>query len=82
MKKVGGKISKNISGIEAVSRFVRIAVDFKSEITIQKDGIVGNAKSIMFVLNMRLDKDSEVTIVASGKDEEAAVEALSNVLGF
>lgn len=82
MTKKIGKVTKPIMGTGAVCRFIRDAVNFESQISIEKDGTVGNAKSMMFVLSMGLDIGSEVTISASGNDEDAAVETLSEALGF
>lgn len=82
MRKVSGIVTSPMMETVAVSRFIGTAVEFKSEINIEKDGKVGNAKSMMFVLTLMIDSGSKVTITAYGEDEEAAVESLSAVLGI
>lgn len=69
-------------GTEAVSYFIGKAVGYNSEISIEKDGKVGNAKSMMFVLTLMLTQGSVVSIRASGEDEDAAVETLADALGL
>ncbi len=38
-------------------------------------------KSIMGMMGLGLDRDDTVTIIADGKDEEAAVAGIENFLG-
>jgi len=40
-----------------------------------------NAKSLLGILSMGLTKDSEMTILAEGKDEQEAVMALIELAG-
>lgn len=82
MRTEKGRVSKPMMGTGAVSRFIGTAIEFKSEIGIEKDGKVGNAKSMMFVLTLMLDLGSEVTIRASGEDEDVAVKTLAEALGL
>lgn len=56
--------------------FVKVASEFKSEIEIKSNGVTKNGKSIMGLMSLGLVKDSEITLVAKGEDEEAALNKL------
>ncbi|WP_073998537.1 HPr family phosphocarrier protein [Anaerococcus urinomassiliensis] len=62
------------------SIFIRAAVKFPCDITVEKNGRSYNAKSIMSVLSMSASNGDELTIKASGDDEEDAVKALVDVI--
>ncbi|MFH2056009.1 MAG: HPr family phosphocarrier protein [bacterium] len=62
------------------ARIVQVASKFKSEITLEKDGVPVNGKSIMGVMMLAAGMGSEVTITVQGEDEEAALKALAEVL--
>lgn len=57
-------------------QFANLASQFKSEISVEKDGNVANGKSILGLLMLVADYGSEITIRAEGPDEQEAVEAL------
>ena len=69
---------KNASGLHArpAGMFVKKASEFKSTVEIKAKDKVVNAKSIMGIMSLGLGKGEEVTICAAGADEEAAVNAL------
>ncbi|MBA2405377.1 MAG: HPr family phosphocarrier protein [Bdellovibrionales bacterium] len=56
--------------------FVKVASEFKSVIEIKANGITKNGKSIMGLMSLGLVKDSEITLIAKGEDEEAALNKL------
>ena len=56
--------------------FIQKANEFKSSIWIEKDERRVNAKSLLGVLSLGILGGTEITIIADGVDEEAAVEAL------
>jgi phosphocarrier protein len=56
--------------------FVQKANCFKSSIWVEKDDCRVNAKSLLGVLSLGISKDTEITIIADGADEGAAVEGL------
>ena len=56
--------------------FIQKANSFKSSIWIEKDDRKVNAKSLLGVLSLGIAKGMVVTLVAEGQDENAAVEAL------
>jgi phosphocarrier protein HPr len=49
---------------------------FGSEITLNKDGLEVNAKSIMGVMMLAAEMGSQILIAADGQDEKLAVQAL------
>lgn len=56
--------------------FIQKANEFKSLILIEKDERRVNAKSLLGVLSLGIEKDTKIKILADGPDEEAAVSAL------
>lgn len=73
---------ENETGLHArpASVFVQTALKFKSNLTMDKGGKKANIKSIMGVLSLGVSKGTEVTISAEGIDEEAAVQALVDLI--
>lgn len=76
-------ISKDISimnetGIHArpAAVFVNTAAKFKSQIYVKKDEKKANAKSILHIMSLGIDKGSIITISAEGEDEDEAVHRL------
>lgn len=59
---------------------VKTAAQFVSHITLLKDGLQVNGKSIMGVMMLAAEYGSEITIRANGSDKEAAVEALEALI--
>ncbi|PRR71009.1 HPr family phosphocarrier protein [Clostridium thermopalmarium] len=72
----------NKSGIHArpASLFIKIATNFKSNITIENGNNKGNAKSLISVLSLAIACGSEVTITADGPDENEAIDALVKLI--
>ncbi|WP_085522556.1 phosphocarrier protein HPr [Tuberibacillus sp. Marseille-P3662] len=70
------------TGIHArpATTLVNKAGQFSSEIKIQHNGKDANLKSIMGVMAMGIQKDSEVTIKIDGHDEEDALAAIEQVM--
>ncbi len=62
------------------SVFIQEAVKYDSEIFVEKNGKVYNAKSIMSILSMGAFKGEEITIRANGEDAKEAVESLVNLI--
>lgn len=60
--------------------FIQKANEFKSSIWVEIDDRRVNAKSLLGVLSMGITKGTTVNLIAEGPDEEAAVEALSEML--
>jgi len=62
------------------AEFVKLAGGFSSSITVTKDRMSVNGKSIMGVLMLAAEKGSTLTIAADGEDAERAVEALARLV--
>ena len=60
--------------------FIQKATEFKSTIWIEKDERRINAKSLLGVLSLGIVKGMDITLIADGVDEEAAVEALASMV--
>ncbi|MBR0144734.1 MAG: HPr family phosphocarrier protein [Clostridia bacterium] len=60
--------------------FIQKATEFKSTIWIEKDERRVNAKSLLGVLSLGIVKGMDITLIADGSDEVAAVEALANMV--
>lgn len=75
-------IIENRTGLHArpAAQFVQTANKFKSSITITKEGKTVDAKSIITVLSMGINKGSEITIRAEGADEDKAVDTLIELI--
>ncbi|HEX2693839.1 MAG TPA: HPr family phosphocarrier protein [Gemmatimonadaceae bacterium] len=72
----------NKLGIHArpAAEIVKTAGKFKSSITIIRDDLEVNAKSIMGVMMLAAEYGSTITLRAIGDDAEAALDALSAVI--
>lgn len=73
---------KNEMGLHAraAALFVQTTNRFAADIFLEKDNERVNAKSIMGVMALGISKDSKVTIMVNGIDEEEAIEELSNLI--
>ncbi len=76
-------VVKNKLGLHArpAALFVQIANKFDADITVIKDDIEVNGKSIMGILMLAAEKDSAITIVATGRDAHDAILELEQVVG-
>ena len=63
------------------AEFVKMAGRFTAEITVEKDGLKVNGKSIMGVLMLAAERGSELRIRAAGDDASDAVVALVDLVG-
>ena len=60
----------------AAARFVHLATQFSSQISVGRDGKVMDGKSIMGILLLAAARGTTLMISAEGLDEAAAVDAL------
>lgn len=60
--------------------FIQKANEFKSSIWVEKEERRVNAKSLLGVLSLGITKDSSITIIADGADEEIAVNSLISLV--
>lgn len=70
------------SGLEArpVAVLVQKASQYEATVYIEAEGKKVNAKSIMGMMSLGLDMGEEVTVIADGDDESAAIESIENYL--
>lgn len=83
MKRIERKIKvRNRQGLHArpAALFVQIANKYDSSIKVLKDDQIVNGKSIMGILMLAAEKDSEVVLIAEGVDSEEAVMELELLL--
>ena len=59
------------------AEFVKLASQFHSEVSLTKDGMDVNGKSIMGVMTLAAECGSQLKIRAEGDDAEAAASALA-----
>lgn len=64
----------------AAASFVKIANRFRSTITVKKESVAVNGKSIMGVLMLAAPKGTTITLIAEGPDAAAAATALSQLI--
>lgn len=73
---------KNRLGLHARAavKFVNLANRFVASVKIVKDGNEIDGKSILGILTLAATQGSEIRLVAAGKDEEAALAALVELI--
>ena len=64
----------------AATKFVQLAGKFDSDLVVEKDGQPVNGKSIMGVLMLVAARGTKVTLTATGKDADACVESLGELI--
>ena len=75
-------IVKNSQGLHArpAAAFVQLASKFNSNVTLRRDSQEVNGKSIMGILMLAAEKDSEIHIIAEGDDAQEAVNELEELV--
>ena len=73
---------KNKLGLHARAavKFVNLSNRFGASVKIVKDGNEIDGKSILGILTLAATQGSEITLLVAGKDEEAALKALSDLV--
>ena len=73
---------KNKLGLHARAavKFVNLANRFGADIKIIKDGNAIDGKSILGILTLAATQGSSIALTASGKDEDAALKALVELI--
>lgn len=80
---ISEKVSiKNKLGMHArpAAMFVQTASRFEAEITVSRDGVDVNGKSVMGMMMLAAEYGSVLQITAKGKDETDAVRALKTLV--
>jgi len=69
-------------GLEAtpIAMLVQVASQFESSIYLETAGKKINAKSIMGMMSLGLDAGESITVIADGKDEDAAIDGIEKYL--
>ena len=72
----------NKNGLHArpAAEIVKISAKFQSEITLMRDGMEVNGKSIMGVMMLAAECGSSLVLRAKGADADAAVTALEELI--
>ena len=73
---------QNRNGVHArpAAEIVKLAARFKSDITIIRDDLEVNGKSIMGVMMLAAEFGSSVTLRAVGPDADAAVDQIATLI--
>ena len=64
----------------AAARFVHLAARFTAQVRVARDAKVMDGKSIMGILLLAAARGTTLTISADGADEQAAVDALAELV--
>ena len=64
----------------AATKLVQTASRYRSDVQIEKDGHVANAKSVMGVLLLCGHQGSRITVSARGEDAADAVQAIGELI--
>jgi phosphocarrier protein len=72
----------NRNGLHArpAAEIVKAAAKFRSDITIVRDDLEVNGKSIMGVMMLAAEEGATITVRAAGADEQAALEAIRELV--
>ena len=75
-------IIKNKYGLHArpAALFVQTASGYDADVTISKDGLEVNGKSIMGVMMLAAEMGSEIVLKVEGKEEKESMQALIDLL--
>ena len=81
MESIKVKISNN-TGLHArpATLLVKKASSFACDVSVEANGKKVNAKSLIGILSLGATKDTEVTIITSGKDEVEAANELAKLI--
>jgi phosphocarrier protein len=73
---------KNRLGLHAraAALLVKTANRFVSEVSIEKDGLEVNGKSIMGILMLAASKGTKITLKVEGKDSVQAIQTLGKLI--
>ena len=73
-------VNKNGLHARPAAEIVKLAAKFQSEITVVKDDLDVNGKSIMGVMMLAAEHGSSITFRAEGPDAEQALDALTTLV--
>jgi len=64
----------------AAAKLVSLAAKFDADIQVAKEGRQVNGKSIMGVMMLAASKNSTITLIADGEDEQQAIRELEQLV--
>jgi phosphocarrier protein HPr len=73
-------VNKNGLHARPAAEIVKLSSKFKSEITIVRDDLEVNGKSIMGVMMLAAEFGSNIVVRATGDDAEAAINAIAELV--
>ncbi len=73
-------VNKNGLHARPAAEIVKLSSKFKSEITIVRDDLEVNGKSIMGVMMLAAECGSNIVLRANGDDAEAAIQAIADLV--
>ena len=75
-------VIKNNVGLHArpATFFIQKANSYRSSVWVEREDRRVNAKSLLGVLSLGIAQGSEITLIADGADEEAAVNELASLV--
>ena len=73
-------INKNGLHARPAAEIVKVSAKFQSEITLMRDGMEVNGKSIMGVMMLAAECGATLVLRAVGNDEQAALDALAALI--
>ena len=73
-------VSKHGLHARPAAELVRLAGKFRSDITLTKDDVTVDAKSIMGVMMLAAECGSEIVVTVEGPDEDESIEAIAEYL--
>ncbi len=74
-------VNKNGLHARPAAEIVKVSAKFQSDITLVKDGMEVNGKSIMGVMMLAAECGSSLVLRAEGADADAALDALATLIG-
>ncbi len=73
-------LNKNGLHARPAAEIVKISAKFQSEITLARDGMEVNGKSIMGVMMLAAECGATLVLRAEGSDADAALDALADLI--
>ena len=73
-------VNKNGVHARPAAEIVKCSARFRSEITLSRDDLEVNGKSIMGVMMLAAEQGTALTLRARGPDADAAVDALAQLI--
>jgi len=64
----------------AAAKFVKVACQFSSEITLERNEQTANGKSIMSILMLAAEKGSAIKLTVEGSDQDQAFETTKKLI--